>query len=182
MKKFNSILALLLAILIPVTQSQAQVLSVNSAIDELNYALTVQWDQKVIQFHDQAIRRFTAEMQTLQSQGVTTQEVVQSIKAKLPDAQFAKDLDTLIRVAQEKHLSVNQIQTLVVNSVSKIQTSGASFSSDASTVAGLAVAGVMAAGAVVLIVYIIVQAVNSKPSTGPQCYYDNQGVGHYCYN
>ena len=174
MKKINTLFAILMMAVVPTVQAHAETLSVESAINELNFALTVQWDQKDAGFKSAAINKFMGEVADLQKQGVSKEEIVKALKSKMPDAQMAKDIDTLANVAKAKNLSPAETDKLVMNYMSKTQTSGASYSSTAWVITSVAT--------IALIVLIIVLIANSQPTVvySSNCGYDYYG-NYYCY-
>ena len=114
------------------------------------------------------------EVADLQKQGVSKEEIVKALKSKMPDAQMAKDIDTLANVAKAKNLSPAETDKLVMNYMSKTQTSGASYSSTAWVITSVAT--------IALIVLIIVLIANSQPTVvySSNCGYDYYG-NYYCY-
>ena len=134
MKHLNSALIILMMVSVPTVQAHAENLSIESAMNELSFALTVQWDQKDPNFKTAVLNKFMDEVADLQSQGVTKDAIIQALRAKLPDAQMAKDADTLFQIVKAKNLSPIETNQLVTRYLAKSQTSGASYSSVVGTI------------------------------------------------
>jgi len=147
-KTIHSLIALLMIATFPTVQVQAANLTVESAINQLNYKINVQWDQKDPAFKKAAYQEFTKQIAELQKQGVSNDAIVAALKSKMPDAQTAKDLDTLAAQAKSQGMNSQQVNQLVFQYMQK-QATGASWSDEA-TYAVVAV-GVIALVAVILL-------------------------------
>lgn len=176
MKKFaTGILAFTLAAILPMVQVQAQETSLDSAIDNLQYRLTVEWDQKDMAAQKKIVSEFSAELEQLKQQGVTGDEIFKALSAKAFDAETAKDIAHLAKYSKENMLDQKQISKLVIDYSSKNQKLGTSWSTGGSVV--LAVA----------LVALIIVAVIALPNNGSDhgsydcdCFYDSWG-DYYCY-
>lgn len=129
-KNYRSYLALLLALSVPSTQVYAttKTMSVAQAFQELQYKLSVEWDQKDVAFKNNALKTFSKQLKALESQGVTQEEIVQELKAQAVDAQTAKELDQIAQIAKDQKLSKTEVQKLVTDYMAKTQKKGSSWS------------------------------------------------------
>lgn len=100
------------------------------ALQELQYKLSVEWDQKDTAFKNKALKTFNDQIKALQARGVTQIEIVQELKAQTLDAQTAKELDQIAKIAKEQKLSKAEIENQVNRYIEKAQTKGASWSDD----------------------------------------------------
>ncbi|MBS1963002.1 MAG: hypothetical protein JST04_12355 [Bdellovibrionales bacterium] len=184
MKKLASgILAFTMAAILPMVQVQAQETSLDSAIDNLQYRLTVEWDQKDMSAQKKIMSDFTAELDQLKKEGVTDQEIFNSLSAKAFDAQTSKDIQNLANYAKANKLNDKQVRKLVVDYANKSQKLGTSWSSEATV--GLVI------GIVLVVVLVAALTGNLHVSTTTsyydcydQCYYDDWGYYYcdtYCY-
>lgn len=184
MKKFASgLLALTMAMVFPMVQVQAQETTLDSAISNLQYRLTVEWDQKDLGAQKKIMSDFAAELDQLKKQGVTDQEIFKSLSAKAFDAQTSKDIENLAKYAKANNLDQKQIRKLVVDYANKSQKLGTSWSSEATV--GIVI------GIVLVVVLIAALTGNVTVSTGyyydscyDDCYYDYYGYYYcdtYCY-
>jgi len=155
--------------------------SLKTAFDDLNYSLSVEWDQKDRTFYDAKIAAFTKSVSELQAQGLTNGELVEFVKANLKDKALAKDLETAYTVISLNKLSKEEARKLVLDTTSKAYSKGASWAGEVILYSAL-------------IVLIIVAAVVAAPYAGPRnngCYdeyvctdyYDSWGYYYYtdCY-
>ena len=186
--KVQAVLALTMMCLVPFTQARAEVTSLDSAIQQFQYTMTVQWDQKDQTVRQQAITTFTGQIVALEKAGVSKEEILEAIKTKVLDAQTAKDIDSLISIAKEKNLSQAEMQNLAIGYIKKTQQQGASWSSEATLTVVL----------VGLLVGLVVVALLTTPSGSGSglggyyyspyydptyynsCYFDSWG-NYYCY-
>ncbi len=183
MKKFTKgILALAMAAILPMVQVQAQESSLDSAIDTLQYRLTVAWDQKDVGDQKKIMNDFTAELDALKKQGVTDAQIFKSLSAKAFDAQTTKDIESLAKFAKTNKLDQKQVRKLVVDYANKSQKIGTSWSSDATT--GIVI------GIVLVVILIAIATSDGVVYTGgygggyyyncyDDCYYDVWG-SYYC--
>ena len=130
MKILNTLVAVLLLITMPIQQTRAEGVNIGAAIDELSFALTVQWDQKDASFKKEATDRFNERVAQFQKEGGTQKQLLDAMKAKMPDAQISRDLESLAEIAVSKKLPGALIQELTLAYVNKTQTRGASYSSE----------------------------------------------------
>lgn len=187
MKKFaTGFLALSMAMILPTVQVQAQDVSLDSAIDNLQYRLTVEWDQKDLGAQKKIMSDFATELDLLKKQGVSDQDIFKSLSAKAFDAQTSKDIEQLASFAKANHLDPKQVRKLVVDYANKSQKLGTSWSPEATV--GLAIG--------IFVVLILVAALTSSTTTTysgssnyyyncyDDCYYDSWGYYYcdtYCY-
>ncbi len=181
MKKFaTGLLALTMATIFPMVQVQAQETSLDSAINNLQYRLTVEWNQKDLGAQKKIMGEFAAELDQLKKQGVTDQEIFNSLSAKAFDAQTSKDIESLAKYAKANNLNQNQVRKLVVDYANKSQKLGTSWSSEATV--GLVI------GIVLVIVLVAALTGNLTVNTTgtyynsncyDDCYYDDWG-NYYC--
>ncbi len=144
--------------------------SLKAAFDELNYSLTVEWDQKDRNFYDAKVEAFTKIVKELQSQGLTNAELVDFVKSNLKDKSLAKDLETAYSLISINKLSQAEARKLVMDTTSKAYSKGASWAGET-----------LVYGA--LIILIIVAAVafggNVVVTNGSGCYDDRVCVDYY---
>lgn len=183
MKKFASgILAIAMAAILPMVQVQAQETSLDSAIDNLQYRLTVEWDQKDMGAQKKIMGEFTAQLDALKKQGVSDQEIFKSLSSKAFDAQTAKDIEHLAQFAKANNLDQKQVRKMVVDYANKSQKLGTSWSPEATV--GLMIG--------IILVVVLVAALSSPVSYSggyyyncyDECYYDAWGYYYcdtYCY-
>lgn len=141
--------------------------SLKTAFDDLNYALSVEWDQKDRKFYDSKVEEFSKKIASLQAQGLTNAELVDFVKANLKDKALAKDLETAYTVISLNKLSQADARKLVMETTSKAYSKGASWAGEVFLYSAL-------------IVLIIVAAVVAAPYSGPRgpsCYDD-----YVCYD
>ena len=150
--------ALFLSISLPMNQSFAQEATLATAIDVLQYRLTVEWDQRDLGAREKIVSAFAADLELLQRQGVTDAEIFKSLSARAFDGQTAKDIETLAKYAKAKKYDAKETRALIVNYANKSQKLGTSWSSEA-TVA-------VAVGVVLIIVLVAILNGSSSNSGG----------------
>ena len=110
MKILSTVVVALMIAVIPSTQAMAQNVAVENAINELNYTLSVEWDQKDVAVKQAAYEKFFADVEALRAQGVSQDEIYATIKSKVLTAQAAKDVDAIIALAKAGRISAQNAQ------------------------------------------------------------------------
>jgi len=176
---FKKLIALMLVLSIFTVQAHASTNDgLKAAFDELNYSLTVEWDQKDKDFHATQMKKFTAAIRELQSKGLTNAQLVDFAKSQVKNAQVAKDLETALNMIQINKMSAAEANKYIIDTMKKSYSAGASWNGE--------VFIYLAVG--VLIVALAVAIAGSSSSSGgghssQNCYYDDVYVcDTYCYD
>jgi len=164
---------------------QANAVSNNSlkkAFDELNYSLSVEWDQKDRAFYDAQMAKFTTQVQALQAKGLTNAELMTFATANIKDAKLAKEVKNAMTLVQINSMNAKDARKLLLDTVGKNYSSGASWSNDGILYGALIV---------LLIVAVVAGAGGARTGGGAGCfedyvcydYYDSWGYFWYsdCY-
>jgi Skp family chaperone for outer membrane proteins len=147
--------------------------SLKAAFDELNYSLSVEWDQKDRAFYDAKMKQFQARIGELQAQGLSNSELVDFAKSQVKNEAMARDVETAFSLIQINKMSVTEANTLVRDMVRNSYSTGASWSSTTTLLGGLAI-------------LLLVAAIASAGGYGGGCseyacydYYDSWGYYWY---
>jgi len=163
-KKLNALALAVMMAVFPTLQAEANSLTVQSAINQLNHTLSVEWDQQDPAVKRMALDTFTAQIAELQKNGVSQDEILKSLKAQMPDAQTVKDIENLAAQAKAEGLSKTEMNKLVGQYVQTAQATGASWSDAATyTVVSIAV--------IALIVVVL--------ASGGSVYVSNTSTGYW---
>src|SRR5665647_1198506 len=96
-----------------------------AAFDELNYSLTVEWDQKDPGFYDSHIEKFNSILKVS-----SKPEIVEFIKSALKNEKLAHEFATAMEQIKIQKMSALDAETLLRTMVEKSYQSGASWSGD----------------------------------------------------
>lgn len=143
--------------------------SLKAAFDQLNYSLSVEWDQKDRAFYDAKMKEFTAQVAELQAQGLTNAELSEFALTQVKDKTLAAELNTAFTMIQINKMNQSEARKLVLDTVSKSYNQGASWSSDAFLIGGLVV--------LVLAVALAAAGGSVRGGGGAGCYED-----YVCYD
>jgi hypothetical protein len=174
---FKKLIALMMVLSIFTVQANASTnAGLKAAFDELNYSLTVEWDQKDKDFHADQMKTFTSTIRDLQSKGLTNAQLVEFAKSEVKNAQVAKDLETALNMIQINKMSAAEANKYIIDTMKKSYSAGASWNGE--------VFIYLAVG--VLIVALAVAIANGSTTVsnggGSNCYYDDVYVcDSYCY-
>ncbi len=147
-----------------------------AAFDELNYSLTVEWNQKDKAFYDAQMKKFNATLKELQAKGLTNAELIAFVKSEVKDAKVAKDMETAFTMIQLQKMNASQAANYMTETMKRSYSVGASWNGDAALYIGLGV---------LLVVVALSLAAGGVSGTG------NGGGGYceefyvcdtYCYN
>lgn len=145
--------------------------NLKTAFDELNYSLSVEWDQQDRAFYDAQMAKFTAQVQELQAKGLSNAELMEFATSNIKDKNLAKEVQNAMTLVQINKLSASEARKMLLDTVGKNYSAGASWSSD----------GILYGA---LIVLLIVAAVAGAGGAGGGSY--NGGTGCYdeyvCYD
>lgn len=107
------LLALVLSLAIFSAQADSGVRgSLKSAFDELNYSLTVEWDQQDKDFFQQEMGKFQKTVSALRSQGLTNEELIEFMISNVKDEAAAADLKQFFELAQTQKLSPEEVEAM----------------------------------------------------------------------
>jgi hypothetical protein len=173
---FKKFITVMMAVAIFTVSAHASTQSgLKAAFDELNYALTVEWDQKDQNFHKAQVKKFNESILELQSQGLTSAEFAQFIKSEVKNERIAKDLETALNMISLNRMSRDEASKYMMSVMEKAYANGASWNSrNGGALVGLGIILVLL-GSLVLI---------SDPNTstsGRVCGYDYYYCGETCY-
>lgn len=101
-----------------------------AAFDEMNYTLTVEWDQKDQTVYQNQLKKFTATVRELQKQGLTNQQMVDFAKSQVKDAKVAKDLETAFSMITINKMSSEEASKYMMESMKRSYSAGASWNGD----------------------------------------------------
>lgn len=173
-----------------VFSAQAQVAShqdLKSVVDEFQFALTVEWDQKDKSFYDAQTRKFQKSIESLQAQGMSDLELLDYLKSTIKDQRVSKDLDQLYQQVSLGKTPRSEVQKLVKETLSQTYQQGANWN-------GNGTATVAIAAVVIIVAVLIFSSINNSKNDPNQAPADNgTGTGNgdptmdnpphgYCYD
>lgn len=157
---FKKFLFSMLAFALLVVQANAATHnSLKDAFDELNYSLTVDWDQKDRAFYDSQMNKFSKTVTQLQAQGMTNQELVEFTLSQIKDQKLAKDLETAFNMVEINRMNPTEAHKYVTEVLGNSYSRGASW------------AGEVVLGAIGLVIFVALAAiVAGKAKVEDGCY------------
>ncbi len=172
---FNKILSFVMILSVFTVHANATSQSgLKAAYDELNYAITVEWDQKDQDFYRKQMSEFAASVRELQAKGLTNSQMIEFAKSEVKDARVAKDIETAFNMISLNKMSSKEASSYMTETLKKSYTQGASWNGD--------VFIYLAAG--LLVVGLAIALANGNVRTtgnvwGPVCY-DDLYCDTYC--
>lgn len=108
-----------------------------AAFDEMNYALTVEWDQKDQSFYEGELKKFNAAVRELQKKGLTNQQMIDFAKSQIKDAKIAKDLETAFTMITINKMSSEEASQYMLDTMKRAYSNGASWGGEVLVYLGL---------------------------------------------
>ncbi len=99
-----------------------------TAIDELNYSLDVEWDQKDQNFYNQQVEKYSQTILSLLANGLTKEELIQETVATIKNKKLALEVEEALEVLNIENLSEAQAMSIVDSLREKNYSRGANWS------------------------------------------------------
>ncbi len=163
---FKKLFTLMIAVAFTTTTAFANPNSgLKAAFDELNYSLTVEWNQTDKAFYDAQMKKFSNTIKELQAKGLTNNDLIAFVKAEVKDAKIARDMETAFTMIQLQKMSQSDAANYMTETMKKSYSVGASWNGDAVLYIGLGV----------LLLVVALSASAGGSSSG-----GSNGGGYYC--
>ncbi len=128
---FKKFITLMMVVAIFTVQAHASTQNgLKAAFDEMNYSLTVEWDQKDKSFYDAQMKKFMGQVRELQKQGLTNAQMVEFAKSQIKDQKVAKDLETAFSMITINKMSSEEASQYMIESMKRAYSNGASWNGD----------------------------------------------------
>lgn len=115
------------------------------AMNELQYSLTVEWDQQDQAFYQKSLEKFNRQIQELQNEGMLTQDIIDHTLANIKDAKVAKSVEGAFNLLRMNRATPNEAQKYMQDLLAQQYATGAAWDNSAGDVIiGLAVLGIVA--------------------------------------
>lgn len=134
-----------------------------AAFDELNYALTVEWDQKDQGFHSAQMKKFSEVVRDLQAKGLTNAQLIDFVETEVKDEKVARDIQTALSMISVQKMSPADAAEFMSKTMKNSYTQGASWNGDATLL-------LLGVGVLAIVVAVAL--------AGP---YQGNGGGYGCY-
>lgn len=115
----------------------------NSAFNELNYSLVVEWDQKDKEFYRQKLKSFVEQLTVLRANGLTDQEIQSFISSR-----SQQNLDSIWTVLKLNRMNSEEASEFVMEFTKTMYAKGASWNGNALAFAGV---GLLIVAAVIVL-------------------------------
>ncbi|MBA2403484.1 MAG: hypothetical protein H0V66_01825 [Bdellovibrionales bacterium] len=169
LKKFS--LMMLSFVLLTVQANAGTNNSLALAIEELNYSLTVEWDQKDQTYYNTKMKAFATTIADLQAKGLTNQQLVEHVVSTVKNESLAKDVQTTLNMIQINKMSPIEAQKAVKELMDQSYNHGASWS-------GGAAEAIVAVAFIAIVAYAIVWGIGA--SCVSRCEKDCSILGNSC--
>lgn len=152
--------------------------TLRAAMDEFNYAVNVEWDQKDQAFYDAQMERFQTVLSDLSKQGMTQKEMLTEAQALVKDSRTAAELEKTLQLIEANNLSSAESRKLVMEMIAQSHSRGANWSGDILWTVGPILA-------LVLVIAVLASGSSSCGGEGqPECPVNtcNYGYHYQCFN
>jgi hypothetical protein len=125
MKLISALLCLCLTF--NVLAASGTVQELERALDEYQYALTVEWDQKDASFMEAKTEEFHQAVAVLMDQGLTEKEVMSLMSQKIKNSKDLEAMTLKIKLLTKKATSPSEMAKIVSDNAKSLYTTGASW-------------------------------------------------------
>lgn len=112
----------------PVYDSHKLANDLSKNFDEMNYALNVEWDQKDSSFFDATVANFEKEVENLQAQGLTNQELIDYTLNNIKDKKMQKDIIEISKIISDSNMTSEEAREFVLSKIDQTYAQGTSWS------------------------------------------------------
>lgn len=96
--------------------------------EELEYKLSVEWDQKDQAFYKSAVQNFETNLTELSNDGVSPSEVLNYLQSNIKDQKVAGELAELVASIDTEKMTLEESKVLVKEYVDGMKNTGANYS------------------------------------------------------
>ncbi len=100
----------------------------NKSLDELNYKVNVEWDQKDAQTLNFAIADFEKDVRELINQGMTNEELIKTSIEKIQDQKIKSEINDMINTINENQMGSDEVKAFVLSKLNEFYAKGTSWS------------------------------------------------------
>jgi len=136
---FKKIISFVLLASLMTVQASASTEGLKAAFDEMNYAVTVEWDQQDKAFYEKQVQDFSAKVRELQANGLSNEELISFVKSEIKDEKLAKDVQTAFSLIAINKMSAEDTVKLMTDTLKKNSKGGASWNGVGGAFLGLGV-------------------------------------------
>lgn len=145
-----------------------------AAFDELNYSLSVEWDQKDKDVYAAQMKKFSATVKELQSKGLTNSQLIDFVKSEIKDEKIARDMQTALTMISLNKMSASDAANYMTETMKNSYAKGANWNGGTS---------MLLIGAGVLLIVVAVAMAGGRINGGGGGYCSEVYVcDTYCYN
>lgn len=105
--------------------------SIKAAIDDFNFAMTVEWDQEDQAFYQAQMKKFLADLKALRAEGITNAEIIDVAVSSIKNEKLAQEMKAILNLIEVEKLSAEDAQSMLLEAAKNSSSAGASWSSDA---------------------------------------------------
>ena len=102
-------------------------MQLESAFNNFNFALNVEWDQKDKKFYNSQLNTLTNVIKNLQTKGLNQEELIEFAKRNILDKKLAKDLDQMLQHVKTSKMTSSETRKFVMEYMGKNHSEGASW-------------------------------------------------------
>ncbi len=170
---FKKFIVLFMVFSMFTVQAQASTQNgLKAAFDELNYSLTVDWDQKDQSFYSSKMKAFQETLNDLQTKGLTNDQLVAFVKSEVKDEKIARDLETAFNMIEINKMSSAEASNYMVETMQRSYNHGASWNGSGSAVAGIVI--------VAIIIGVLIATGAASRIANTECGYNSYHCGADC--
>ncbi len=148
---------------------------IQGILDNLEYSLSVQWDQKDQKFLNNTLKKFEGELISLKSEGLTANDLMDHLKNSVLSDDLSSSLELVVALINPDKMKFSDARGFISDFMKDSYSQGANWVGRNGVPMWLTYSLIaVAVGAMIYILY------NSEPGTGGSYYYCDPYYDPYC--
>ncbi|AYF43890.1 MULTISPECIES: hypothetical protein [Halobacteriovorax] len=95
--------------------------------EEVEFKLSVEWDQKDQEFYNETVRNFETQLGELRAEGVKPADVLNYLKSNIKDQKVANELSSLVASIDLETMTLEESKSLIQDYVDGMKNTGANY-------------------------------------------------------
>ncbi len=136
----KKLVTLMIAVSLFTVQAQAATQSgLKAAFDELNYSLSVEWNQTDKAFYEAQVQKFVGVVRDMKAKGLSNEDMMAFAKNEIKDGNAAKSIETAFNMININKMDAQEASNYMMETMKKTYSRGASFEGEVLMYLGIGV-------------------------------------------
>ena len=123
----KKLIALFAVFSLVTVSASVPVSNLKQAVDDFNFAVTVEWDQQDTRFYNQAVDDFKRSVESLSEEGMTNDQIINGILLSVKNKKQAAELQRMVGLLRSEDMTKSEVADFIAQKVRLTQDEGASY-------------------------------------------------------